>query len=207
MKHKIRRYSTPHQQGITLLETLVAIVIMALGILSVLGLQMRTLTNTQTSLYRAQAIRLIEDLNERLASNPNALINISTYASSWNNKPTATKDCSTSTCTHSELASYDIAQWKTLVANTLPLGDASVFTPQDETDANNRRQLGVMISWRENELSQEDSYKIPINAASNSGNAASCPANQTCHLQFVPVIARCAPYFASSSTQLFCPGT
>lgn len=207
MKHKIRRYSTPHQQGITLLETLVAIVIMALGILSVLGLQMRTLTNTQTTLYRAQAIRLIEDLNERLASNPNALINISTYASSWNNKPTAAKDCSTSTCTHSELASYDIAQWKALVANTLPLGDASVFTPQDETSLDNRRQLGVMISWRENELSQEDSYKFPINAASNSGTASTCPANQTCHLQFIPVIARCAPYFAGSTTQLFCPGT
>lgn len=206
MKHKTRNYNTD-QQGITLLETLVAIVIMALGILSVLGLQMRTLTNTQTSLYRAQAIRLIEDLNERLASNPNALLNINTYSSTWSNKPTAAKDCSTSTCTHTELAAYDIAQWKALVATTLPLGNASVFTPQDETVAENRRQLGVMISWRENELTQDGSYKTPINAANNGGTAASCPANQTCHLQFIPVIARCAPYFSGSSTQLFCPGT
>lgn len=206
MKHKTHLpYS--RQQGITLLESMIAIVIMALGILSVLGLQMRTLTNTQTSLYRAQAIRLVEDLNERLASNPNALLNISTYTLTWSNQPTAATDCSTSACAHSQLAAYDIAQWKTLVANTLPLGNASVFTPQDETANDNRRQLGVMISWRENELSQTDGYKTPINAASGGGTAASCPADQTCHLQFIPVIARCAPYFAGSSTQLFCPGT
>lgn len=197
----------PRQKGLTLLETLVAIVIMALGILSVLGLQMRTLTNTQTSLYRAQAIRLIEDLNERMAGNPNALLNISAYTSAWDHTPTAAQNCSQSACSHTELAAYDIAQWKALVTNTLPLGNAHVFTPQDETTANNRRQLGVMISWRENELSQDDSYKNPINAASGGGSTASCPANQTCHLQFIPVIARCAPYASGSSTQLFCPGT
>ena len=37
------------QHGITLIESLVAIVVAALGILGILGVQMRTLTDTQTT--------------------------------------------------------------------------------------------------------------------------------------------------------------
>ena len=67
------------QRGISLIESLVAIVVMALGILGILGVQMRTLTDTQAGVRRAQAIRLIEDLGERLQNNPDALGNLSTY--------------------------------------------------------------------------------------------------------------------------------
>ena len=69
------------QRGITLLESMIAIVVAALGILGILGVQMRTLTDTQTSMRRAQAIRLIEDLSERMKVNPNALSGINTYVS------------------------------------------------------------------------------------------------------------------------------
>lgn len=196
-----------HQNGLTLLEALVAIVIMCLGILSVLGLQMRTLSNTQTSLYRTQAIRLIEDLNERLYTNPNALLNYDSYLTSWSNTPKSSKNCASSVCSHTELAAYDLWQWKSNVTDTLPLGDATIFKPKDETSTDNIRQLGIMISWRENEFSQDSNYKDPINASSTSGTAASCPSGKTCHLQFIPVVARCAPYFAGKATQLFCPGT
>ena len=68
-----------YQQGITLLESLIAIIVIALGVLGILGIQMRTLNNTQNSLYRTQAIRLIDDLSERIAANPNALLNIEIY--------------------------------------------------------------------------------------------------------------------------------
>ena len=44
------------QRGITLLESLVAIVVMALGILGILGVQMRTLSDTQTGVRRAQEL-------------------------------------------------------------------------------------------------------------------------------------------------------
>ena len=54
------------QKGITLLESLVAIVVMALGLLGVVGIQMRTLADTQTGVRRAQAVKLIEDLSERV---------------------------------------------------------------------------------------------------------------------------------------------
>ncbi|GBU15119.1 hypothetical protein AwPolaro_04970 [Polaromonas sp.] len=71
------------QRGISLLESLVAIIVMALGILGVLGLQLRTLADTQNSVNRAQAIRFIEDLSERMKINPNALGNLGSYVSGW----------------------------------------------------------------------------------------------------------------------------
>lgn len=210
------------QRGFALLESLIAIVVMALGILGILGLQMRTLTNTQTSLYRAQAIRLIEDLNERLMANPNAFLSADGYLTDWENTPASQVDCNSTACGHTELAAFDIERWKAQVGNTLPNGNASVFYAEDEPQADNRRQLGVMISWRKNEIIDDKStdeksndeesgdakdYLDPLNASTGSGKAVSCPANQTCHLQFIPVVARCAPYFAGTNVQIFCPGS
>ena len=71
------------QRGISLIESLVAIVVMALGILGILGVQMRTLADTQTGVRRAQAIRLIEDLSERVKSQPNGLGVMDAYVRDW----------------------------------------------------------------------------------------------------------------------------
>lgn len=200
-------YTVTNQHGFSLIESLVAIVIMALGILGILGMQMRTLNNTQTSLYRSQAIRLIEDFSERMSTAPNALLNLKNYASAWDADVVAGKNCSSAACNNSEIAAYDLAQWKTSVHDSLPAGQANIFLAPGETVDANRRQIGVMIAWRENEASQADNYKAPINAATDGGNNVSCPDEHTCHLQYITVTARCAPYFAGSSTQLFCPGS
>ena len=80
------------QRGITLIESLVAVAVMALGILGILGVQMRTLTDTQTAVRRAQAIRLIEDLGERMKVSPNALANLNGYVTGFSATPTV-PDC------------------------------------------------------------------------------------------------------------------
>ncbi len=197
------------QRGITLLESLVAIVVAALGILGVLGVQMRTLTDTQTTVRRAQAIRLIEDLGERMKVNPNALADINAYTSGFSNEPTP--DSCSGGCNHSQLAAYDLAVWKQTVKNTLPLGQASIFLAPGETEESNRRQLGVIVSWRENEragtkTNDIDATKVrsadgAFTAGTDADNA--CPADRTCHLQYIPVFARCAPYGSGSGTLVF----
>lgn len=210
------------QRGITLIESLIAILVTALGILGILGVQMRTLTDTQTSVRRAQAMRLIEDLSERLKAHPNALLNVGSYASTWTNPSTAptapATDCATTACTGTQLTTYDVATWIGAVQRTLPLGDATIFLAPGDTDATNRRQLGVMIRWRENERTTDSSYKNDIDATNNrasdgtltagaAGSAASCPDSYTCHLQYIPVSARCAPYDAGTGTKMYyCPG-
>jgi type IV pilus assembly protein PilV len=195
-----------HQQGISLIESLVAIVVASLGILGILGVQMRTLADTQTGVRRAQAIRLIEDLSERMKVNPNALGNASSYIVNWGATPTAPADCKTSSCTSQQLAQYDLVQWRQSVVNQLPNSDVNIFTVPDETVLNNNRQLGVMISWRENEKDSTTGAIFKITATDTG--AAACPADRICHLQYIQLTSRCAQYSMGGPTlqQTFCPG-
>lgn len=196
------------QRGFSLIESLVAIVVMALGILGILGVQMRTLADTQTGVRRAQAVRLIEDLSERIKLNPNALSAavVANLTTGLGAVPGPIPNCSAG-CTAENFAKSELSRWKTTVQNTLPLGDAVVFTVADETDANNRRQLGVMISWRENESAAAADY-TGVFIPDNTGAAnVSCPANRICHLQYIQLTARCATYNLSgaASPLVFCP--
>ena len=210
------------QRGIALIESLVAMVVVALGILGILGVQMRTLTDTSTTVRRAQAIRLIEDLGERMKTNPNALGNIGAYVSAFNVEPTV-GSC-TSGCDSAQLAAYDLAVWKKAIKASLPLGRASVFVPPAESGAGVQgRQLGVVIAWRENERAIADAddlkkYKDAIDTTkvlkadgtfvAGTSAASACPADFTCHLQYIPVIGRCAPYSpGSTTTAYYCPGS
>ena len=222
------------QVGITLVESLVAIVIASLGILGILGVQMRTLSDTSTTVRRAQAVRLIEDFGERLKTNPNAMSNIAAFTSAFNNNPaipTGVAGCSTvgNGCNATQLAAYDLAAWKQSVRDTLPLGQASIFTPPAEAGvaAGQRRQLGVMIAWRESErlikADDEVAYKgytddldaTKVRASNGSLSLGggtdqatnACPDNFTCHLQYIPVAGRCAPYApGANAPAYYCSG-
>jgi type IV pilus assembly protein PilV len=211
--------STPQrrQRGISLIESLIAIVITALGILGILGVQMRTLSDTSTTVRRAQAIRLIEDLGERMKVNPNALASINTYVSAFADEPTVPNPGCTavSGCSQADLVTYDLAVWKRNVRDTLPLGKAAVFIPP----AGQSSQLGVLIAWRENERDTSTTYKDQIDAtkvraADGSLSAGggtdmatnACPFDHTCHLQYIPVAGRCPPD-SNFPGDFFCAGS
>ena len=200
------------QRGITLIESMVALVIAALGILGILGVQMRTLSDTSTTVRRAQAIRLIDDLGERMRTNPNAMVNLGSYVSNFATNP-AVGSCA-SGCDHAALAAYDLAVWKQAVRNSLPLGQAEIFIPPAEAGvaAAQRRQLGVMIAWRENEgdgrkTDDIDATKVRDNSGTlTDGATLACPADRICHLQYIPVPARCAPYAPGGNAPMYyCP--
>lgn len=207
------------QRGITLIESLVACMVLALGLLGILQVQIRTLADTQTAVRRAQAIRLIEDLSERMKVHPNALADLDAYTTAFADAP-APGDCRTRPCTRTQLAAYDLGTWKQAVRNAFPLGLASVFPAPGESAAPYRRQLGVMIGWRENEQDIADAADrrkhrnaidaTQLRAADGSFNAGSgslsCPSGYTCHLQYITVAARCAPYLDAGPVRYFCPG-
>lgn len=189
------------QRGITLVESLVAIVVMALGVLGILGVQLRTLADAQTGVRRAQAIRLAEDLAERIRVNPHGLSLLASYTSGWEATLDLSGDCATRACGSAELALHDKNLWLDTVRQTLPLGDAAVFLAADETDAGNRRQLGVMIGWRDNEKAMagetagdRSAYQAPLQPASTGAAAIRCPPDRSCHLQYILPGARCLPH-------------
>jgi len=205
------------QRGITLLESLIALIVAVLGILGILGVQMRTLTDTQAGVRRAQAIRLIEDLAERLQNNPDSLGNLAAYT----DEPTSSSNCESTACAPDALATYDIKQWRSNVTTALPQGKAIVFIPKGGS-----RQLGVLIGWSENRYNQSGQDfsagdKTAINAplvvsgTNSDGDApVSCadlnsitPADtieRTCHLQYIQPTQRCTPWGVGGGA-LYCP--
>jgi len=206
------------QRGITLIESLVAIVVMALGVLGILGVQMRTLADTQTGVRRAQAVRLIEDLSERIRVNPSGLALLPSYAIDTTppTAPPTAQDvaallalhntCNTSACTGVQLAARDRALWLATVQQSLPLGHARVFVLDSENAAVDRRQLGVMISWRENERAMNDAnYAAALQSPDSSASGVGCPSGSSCHVQYIQPGARCSPYGASGTAQVICP--
>lgn len=192
------------QRGITLIESLVALVVAVLGILGIVGVQMRTLTDTQAGVRRAQAIRLTEDLAERVQNNPDALGNLAAYTLT----PSSSNNCSSTPCAPSDIAAYDIKQWRDRVPEVLPGGQAIVFIPKGGL-----RQLGVLIGWRENRYNQNGqtfsaaeltAINAPLVVAgiNSVGDApVNCPAGLICHLQYIQPTQRCTPWAGT----LYCP--
>lgn len=227
----MQRINRPHpttthrrQRGITLIESLVALVISVLGIIGILGMQMRTLVDSQTATRRAQAVRLIEDLSERLRVQPNALVSLANYIdltsveiiSDFDDKPD-TDGCTESDnpCTPAALFVRDLGVWKANVADTLPLGEASIFVAPWDAKNSTASQIGIMVSWRANEsadmtkddLNNLDTTKVRegdkwISATGEDG--VECPDGRICHLQYISVAARCG--FDSKKNKAYCPG-
>jgi len=183
--HPVHSLAAFPERGISLIESLVALLVLALGILGLAGLQTRTLVESRTTNARAVAISMVEDLSERMQFNVDArLIAPNPYLVAWNVQPAA-PDCFNGPCTPAQLAQLDLSQWKANLAALLPGGDATVFAlPADNT------QLGVLIGWRENESDKADdladgaNYRAPLNI--NTGVAGqACPQGLICHLVYI----------------------
>ncbi|MCD6679702.1 MAG: prepilin-type N-terminal cleavage/methylation domain-containing protein [Burkholderiaceae bacterium] len=61
--------SEVRQRGFTLLEILVTLVIVSLGLLGAAGMQMRMIGEDQEGFQRAQALLLLDDIQNRMAAN------------------------------------------------------------------------------------------------------------------------------------------
>ena len=176
------------QCGSALLESLVSMLVLTVGVLSLATAQLRTLAETQTSVRRSQAIRAIEDLAERIKANPDGFgqLRAGSYASDWDADTAPADDgCNSQPCTPAELARSDVQSWKKHLAETLPLGGANVFTSTGGiADAANIRQLGVMVGWRANERAHigDPAYTTAFKV---SPAGIECPEKLICHLAYV----------------------
>ena len=171
------------QAGISLLESLVAMSILAVAVLGMLGVQLRTLADTQTSVRRAQSVRLIEDLAERIKTHPETFHPPQGHPveSPW--LPVGT-DCRIAACDAEMLAHWDLAAWQQAIADTLPLGAGQVFAPGGHA-AGRGRPLGVLVAWRANERAGADAADRHPLLIDPPADGRACPAGLICHLAHV----------------------
>lgn len=185
------------QLGASLLEALVALFIVAFGLLAMAGMQIRTLTESRNSAARNVAAQMASDLLDRMLLNAGAFStggSAALYLTGWNAGATEPVDCRTQACAPSELARYDLWQWKGTLAQQLPEGDAMVFS--SSTDGN---QYGVLFRWRRLTARQEstasaaaqqvfaaaDEVKDGLGQSGTGQAGVSCPAGYICHLAYL----------------------
>lgn len=143
------------QSGFTLLEVLVAIVVLSLGLLGLAGLQAASLRNNQTAYYRGIATQQAYDMADRLRANL-AGVRAGDY-----NALTGTPSnpsCFTTGCTTTaDMAATDYFQWNTVNAALLPNGVGTVVCEGGApgvacTAATGNRVFNVTVMWTEKDM-------------------------------------------------------
>lgn len=119
------------QSGVTLLENMVALVVVSVGLLGFAGMQAFTLQGGASSTYRQMAMQQVQDMADRIRANPAAYYISADGANHYDGVvpsstlTTPSPDCRAQRCSAIELAEFDIYQWQ--VTNNLLLpGDHSV---------------------------------------------------------------------------------
>lgn len=168
-------------RGMSLIESLIALLVLALGIMGLAGVQARLLAESRTANSRAVAIGFIDDLSNRILFNQGAAGN---YVLAWG-ATRAAQDCRANTCTATQLANSDLNTWRTTLTQMLPGADVSVFA-----SANDGRQLGIAVGWPANEgkLADTDSttYNSPF-AVTSATSGVACPSGLICHVVYVQI--------------------
>ncbi len=143
--------------GFSLLEVLIALLVLSIGLLGLAALQTVGLKFNTQSYQRTQAVLNAYDIIDRIRANPGGMTSGRYDAVDLNAAAPTLPDCQTTTCNATTMADYDIAQWKASVAGLLSQGKGAVcrgtLNPALDTctaAAGTRFQVG--IEWIENDL-------------------------------------------------------
>lgn len=116
-----------NQQGASLIEVMVALFVLAIGLLGILAMQAQSMRFNQSAYSYSQAVFLAHDILESIRANPEAGDEFNT---DFTTEPTTAgldacegKD---KTCTDTVLAGVDVNAWKAAVQRRLPAGQAEI---------------------------------------------------------------------------------
>jgi len=141
------------QQGFSLVEVLIALVIMSVGMLGIAGLYVQSLQAGRTSMFRHHAVALAGDITDRIRANPTAGV---AYAGAGadNSCVAANVDCDVA-----GMAANDIWLWDQQAVDSLPNGDVVINV--DDTVV--PPIFTVTVSWDEPGETPSYTLDIPVN--------------------------------------------
>jgi type IV pilus assembly protein PilV len=158
-------YSSIKKKGFTLIEVLIAMIILSFGLLGLAALQASGLKQNLSAHQRSQATTLAYDFADRLRANSMQRV---TYMANAGGNGTQTANCLTTTgCNVIEMANHDIFAWKNQIASSLPsgtgalahtAGDTTVCaSPLEATDSECADDVfTTTITWDENRDGNND---------------------------------------------------
>jgi len=135
--------------GFTLIEVLVAVVVLAIGLLGVGKMVLFAARANGSAYMRSEATQQAYAILDYMHANRAAAL-AGAYNVAIGVNPPAGQDCfAAGPCTtQAAIAGYDLAQWKAQMAAILPAGDGSVTTATDA--ANTQTLVTVTVQWDDN---------------------------------------------------------
>ena len=106
--------------GVSLIEVLVAMVLIALAMFSAIALQVYALRMAASSTSRSQAINLSAEIAERMEANVGQAIKGAYATPTASTASLVATDCSISACSPADLVAYDLAFWSQKILKSSP---------------------------------------------------------------------------------------
>lgn len=148
------------RNGFTLIEMLIALVVLSIGLLGAAKLFVVTLQGNAGAESRMLAVNLAGDLADRIRANRRAG---AAYAGAAANNNCAGGALGAVTCTAAQLAANDLFQWNAQIANAWPGGvangavayvaPASALLPATYT---------ITVNWQEQGTGQMLAYALTV---------------------------------------------
>lgn len=141
------------QQGFSLVEVLIALIIMSIGMLGIASLYVQSMQAGRTSLFRHSAVTLAGDVADRIRANRAAGVVYATPDGADNGCVAGGVNCSAP-----QMAMHDIFIFEAQARDTLPNGDVVVLFD----NAVNPPTYTITVTWDEPGVPQQYSFQIPI---------------------------------------------
>jgi len=118
-------------KGFTLIEVLIALLVLSIGLLGVAALQAKSQQFSRNAYLNTQATVIAHDMLERVRANPDGL------KSGFYNNPATTQQTacySVTGCNSQQMAQNDMFEWADDIANKLPTGKAVICIDSTQDD-------------------------------------------------------------------------
>ncbi|MEZ5652285.1 MAG: type IV pilus modification protein PilV [Burkholderiaceae bacterium] len=148
------------QRGSSLLEIMIAVVILSMGMLAFVNMQAVAMASGKMAQFQSVAAQLASDFSDRMRANTQAaLAGDYQFNTGYTPGPVAVPVCAVpGNCTPQEIARIDIAVWRNIAADELPGG--GMFSLMDPAfpapPASPVRAMDFWVIWRDPALEGAD---------------------------------------------------
>lgn len=151
--------SRPGNNGFSLVEVLVALLVISIGMLGLAALYVETLRLNRTAIFRTQAVTLASDMAERIRANAGGTAG---YAGAGADSGCNEGAAAAVECTPDQMAAQDLFDWQQSAQTLLPGGTAVIAVAVAAGGAPNVYTLTV--TWTEVSQGGEVSYVMTVEA-------------------------------------------
>ena len=166
-----------HQKGFTLLEALVAFLILSIGMLGVASLQLMSVRAGHSAAFRTVAVTKVEDMFERIRNNPSEVLNYDDGATLANNNACNDYSGSVNSCLSAALVAYDKYEWQqeltaSLSANIAVTTTITVTPPVAGTSP--LSTVVITVNWDERDTETQAVATMSYSASADICGSTAC---------------------------------